>query len=210
MAEDVRIKVTLETQEAQRDLRRLKGEAKGTAEQLDRATTGGPAAGGGRAPARRGVGGRTGGGGGAAGAGGLAKFAGPAALVAGAAIIANKITGPAFEAVGRPGGSAADFGAGLAKGTVDLLRNIPIVGQAAGAVFDRTVGQALNVREQAIQATAQATSGLAAAGIQVDQATLAQINAVHFEQGVRQVRNEAAARRAAPGIFNSVLALGLE
>lgn len=208
MAEDVRIKVTLDTQDAQRNLQRLRGEARSAATELDRAT-GGDGSATGRAPAARPIGSRfqAGGPSGLGGAlpGALRGITGAAALQA-----AQTALQPAFQAAARPGATASDFGAGLTRGTVDLLRNIPIAGQAIGAAFDRTVGTALDVREQAIQATAAATSGLAAAGIQVDQGTLAQINAVQMELALRQVRNEAAARRAAPGVLDSVLALGLE
>jgi hypothetical protein len=210
VAEDVRIKVTLDTEEAERDLRGLKNEAKGAAQEIDKATGGDGSATGtrGRVPAGRSAAARFGAGGtsGLGGAlGGLGRLAGPAALGA-----ANQIFQGGVSELRRPGAGASDFGGGALRAAGDLARSIPGIGGIAGAAFDRTIGTALDVREQAIQATAQATSGLAAAGIQVDQETLAQINAIQMEQGLRQVRNEAAARRAGPGIFDSILALGLE
>jgi len=213
VAEDVRIKVTLETQQAERDLQKLKRAAGGAAQAIDQATGGDGSASGtkGRVPAARSFAQRSAAGGSSGIGGALPRL--PGGSIAGAAIgaiLVGKAAAPAFSAIGRPGGSVEEAGAGLLKGTVDLLRWVPIAGQSLGAVFDRTVGTALDAREQAIRATSQATSGLAAAGIQVDQNTLSQINAVQMTLALRQVRNEAAARRAAPGILDSVFALGLE
>jgi len=205
VAEDVQLKVTIQTAEAERSLVALRGKAKAAAGDLDRAT-GGDGSAKGRVPAGRSAAQRFAAGGGVSLGSSLRSKVGLGALAAKAAAI----VGPGFEAASRPGATLSDFGGGVSKGLVNQFRSIPVVGQAIGAAFDRTVGTALNVREQAIQATAQATSGLAAAGVQVDPQTMAQINAVQMEMGLRQVRNEAAARRAAPGILDSVLALGLE
>lgn len=197
MAEDAQIRLTLETQEARRQVDRFKDELRKASDEAGKTADSAQGALLGRARAAVGLFG------GAAVSGATAALTAPGAGASDAAYGASAAVGQTLRQQGQ-----ANFIQGVTSGNV---------GQAAGGIAqaglgileERTIGQTRRARNQAIAQVTGLTSGFAAEGIEIDQQALASAIEVAMVRANRQIQHEAAVRRAAPDLIEGARIMGV-
>lgn len=105
--------------------------------------------------------------------------------------------------------SQANIAAGIAAGNKQQL-GIGLAQGVSSAVLSRQLEPVAQAREQGIAAAAALTDPFARAGVQFDPQVQAEIFQVAFTQAMRSIQNEAQARRVAGDMEGVMRGLGVE